>query len=82
MIKLVVTDLDGTLLNQEKKITEENRSSITRLREQGISLCLCTGRIYGSAAMISEELGNDFPIISCNGALIKDPFFYIIEYIP
>ena len=73
MIKLVVTDLDGTLLNQEKRVTEENRSSITRLREQGISLCLCTGRIYGSAAMISEELGNDFPIISCNGALIKDP---------
>ncbi len=70
---MVVTDLDGTLLNKEKNITKQNLYAIERLRAAGIYFCLCTGRIYGSAAMIADDIDNDFPIISCNGALIKNP---------
>lgn len=73
MIKLVVSDLDGTLLNDKKEVSTENINTIIKLKDKGINFCICTGRIYKSAYLIAEELGLDFPIISCNGAYVKNP---------
>lgn len=73
MIKLVVTDLDGTFLDEDKKISSQNKEAVERLKKNDVKFCICTGRIYASALMISEQVANFFPIISCNGAFIKDP---------
>lgn len=80
MIKLVVTDLDGTFLDHEKKISHKNANAVKKLRKEGITLCICTGRIYASAYLIAQELKLNSPIISCNGAFIKDPLQNLILY--
>ena len=38
--KLVVLDLDGTLTNSKKEITDRNRETLIRIQEQGVSLVL------------------------------------------
>lgn len=80
MIRLVVTDLDGTFLDHEKKISIQNLNAVQRLKEEGIKLCICTGRIYASAHLISQELKLTSPIVSCNGSFIKEPLQNTILY--
>lgn len=73
MIKMIVSDMDGTLLNSQKTISAENKKAIQFARQQGIYFVLATGRIYISAVKYAKELGLDTPIIACNGALVKNP---------
>lgn len=73
MIKLVACDLDGTLLNADHEISENNRQTIEKMKGKNIPFVIATGRIYPSAAEFSKALGLKTPIISCNGAVIKDP---------
>lgn len=44
MIKLVAIDLDGTLLTDDKQITDRNKEILTKAKEQGTKIVLCTGR--------------------------------------
>jgi len=73
MIKLVVSDMDGTLLNREGLISEANETAIQKARDMGIPFVLCTGRIYSAARPYAEHLGLKAPVIGCNGAIIKSP---------
>lgn len=73
MIKMVISDMDGTLLDSEKRISEENKRAIRLLEEKGTVFLLATGRIFASAASHAGELGLKAQIIACNGALIKNP---------
>jgi len=70
--KLVALDLDGTLLNDDHKISKSTSEYIKILRQKGIIFTIITGRMYCSARMIAEQLGieNDF-LICYNGALIR-----------
>lgn len=70
-IKLFVTDLDGTLLNKEHQISEENKKAIQEAVAKGVVVTIATGRMYVSALPYAQELGVDVPIITYNGALIK-----------
>lgn len=70
--KLVVLDMDGTLLNSYRKISEENKKAISRLQNSGIKVAIATGRIFTSAIFYARLLGIEAPIIACNGAIIKD----------
>lgn len=78
--KLVVTDMDGTLLNSEKKISGENLKAIKRLKEKGVKFAIATGRLDTMIKSYLKEIENDSPVICCNGALIrnilKDEFYY------
>ncbi|MGL5256845.1 MAG: Cof-type HAD-IIB family hydrolase [Proteocatella sp.] len=71
MIRLVVSDLDGTLLNDEHIVSKENKKAINELENKDIKFCIATGRLNASAKVIARELGGSYNIISCNGALIK-----------
>lgn len=71
-IKLVMTDLDDTLLGSDKEISEANMLAINNLVDNGVMLVPTTGRYYG---MIPEYLHNHNGvkyIVSSNGALITD----------
>lgn len=70
LIKLVITDLDGTLLNDEKHISEENIKALKEAMENGIHVSVATGRNFYSAKRYIEELGLDVPVIFQNGAFI------------
>lgn len=73
MIKLVVSDMDGTLLNSDGRISPENEKAIQEARQMGVPFVLCTGRIYSAVKPYADYLKLDAPVIGCNGAIIKNP---------
>ncbi len=70
--KLIVTDMDGTLLNEEHEISSFNKLALKKAADKGIEIAIATGRIYESAIKYARELGINTPMICCNGALIKE----------
>lgn len=72
MIRLIAFDLDGTLLNQEKKVDPVTKDALNRLAEQGVFLIPATGRTYGGCRGVLEGLQGIPYVITCNGAGIYD----------
>lgn len=75
MYKMIILDLDGTLLNDYKEISKENLDLIQRAyNEKGIISVIATGRPLEYVNEIFNLYGNCFAnyIIACNGAIIKD----------
>lgn len=74
--RMLVTDLDGTLLNREAKLSERNKAAVRRAVEKGIPIVLCSGRFPAEGlADFGRELGLDVPgnyYICGNGALLVD----------
>ncbi len=72
MIKMVATDIDGTILKWSFQFSSRVKKCITMLGENGIKVVLVTGRMHSSAVPVAEELGIHTPIVSYQGGLIKD----------
>lgn len=72
MHKLIVCDLDGTLLNAEHRLGDYSRSVLARLRELGIELMLASGRHFQDIRRLSDQLGGGGCLISSNGAAVHD----------
>ena len=70
-IRMIVTDLDGTLLNSRFRIPAENKAALQAAAAKGVFVTLATGRMYSSARPYALELGIDAPIITYNGAVVK-----------
>ena len=71
MIKLFVSDIDGTILESGKKISARNIQAVQKMVAAGITVTIATGRMYSAALPIAKELGVNVPIITYDGALIK-----------
>lgn len=71
MIKLVATDIDGTLLIPEGQFTDGVKQCVQKLCQKGIKVVLVTGRMNAAASLIAEDLGLDTPVVSYQGGLIK-----------
>jgi len=67
-MKLIASDLDGTLLNAEGEISPENKAAIEKAKEHGIEFIVATGRSYDAAKKPLEAAGISCPIIALNGA--------------
>jgi Cof subfamily protein (haloacid dehalogenase superfamily) len=67
-----VLDLDGTVLNAEKRISPAVAAAVAGVREAGLTVVLCTGRMVRSSAGYWRELGLNTPLIAYNGAMITD----------
>ena len=72
MIRLIATDLDGTLLNNEHKISDYNKKVISAVNEKGIKVILSTGRPTSAATKFLDDLNIETDMISFNGAMITD----------
>ena len=70
-IRMIVSDLDGTMLGPDFQIPAVNRTAVRRAAAAGVTVVLATGRMYCSALPYALALGLDTPIISYNGALVK-----------
>ena len=82
-IRLVALDLDGTILDEQKKIHEQTIAVIQKVRERGIRVTLATGRPLVSTIPFADQLGLDTPLITYNGALLSlYPQGDVIEKIP
>jgi Cof subfamily protein (haloacid dehalogenase superfamily) len=71
MIRLIALDIDGTLLDGDGRIPEQNREAIARAIDAGVEVALATGRRYDFARPIFESLPGPLTLILSNGAIIK-----------
>ncbi len=71
--RLAASDLDGTLLGPHKEIGEGNRAAVRRLQAAGARFVLASGRRHQNSLRFQRQLGLDGLLISCAGALVKDP---------
>lgn len=71
MKKLIVSDIDGTLLRSDKHVSNTTKDKITQLIGEGHLFAIATGRMHGAGKIITQELDYDGFLISCNGAVVK-----------
>lgn len=69
-IRMLVCDLDGTLLAGPRHITERTREAIASARDEGITVVLASARPPRSMRVYHRILGLDTPVIAGNGALL------------
>ncbi|WP_088103032.1 Cof-type HAD-IIB family hydrolase [Halalkalibacter urbisdiaboli] len=69
-MKLITTDMDGTLLNERSEVSPESIKAIRKAQELGIEVVIATGRSYKAASKPLIEAGLSCPIICLNGAQI------------
>lgn len=74
MIKMVIADMDGTLLNSELKISQRNLDAIELLRSKNIRFCVATGRPDQLMKEYVKPLKMEEPMIMYNGSVIGHPF--------
>jgi Cof subfamily protein (haloacid dehalogenase superfamily) len=72
MIRLVATDLDGTLLTPEETISTRTRTALERVQALGITVVLVTARPIHRARLIAKEAGVSGLAIVSNGAITVD----------
>ncbi len=72
-IKLVVLDLDGTLLNDKNKISETTIELVKKLKEKGVKFSIATARLLSSFLDHIKLLDIDIPIISMDGTYVANP---------
>ena len=70
-IRLLASDIDGTLLNPQFQISENDLTALRRAQAAGIEIVLVTGRRHQFALPIAMQLGFDFWLISSNGAVTR-----------
>lgn len=70
--RLIFTDIDGTLLNEERALTPRTSALVGRLTAQGVPVVLTTARPPRGIRPLYAELGLTGPVIVHNGALILD----------
>ena len=69
-IRLVAMDLDGTLLDSNKRISDENARVLRACEARGIKMVFSSGRSFESLRRMALEVGLSSPIISSNGARV------------
>ena len=70
--KLIAVDLDDSLLGSDLEISQENKRALFTAREKGVLITVATGRMLDSALPYIKELNIDIPVITYQGAYIKD----------
>ena len=73
MKTMVISDLDGTLLNSEVKLSEFTVNAVNSIIQRGVNFSYATARSLNSAMKLTDRLALRFPVITYNGACIKNP---------
>ena len=72
MIRMIVTDLDGTLLAGGNNIPKKNISALRRAMDLGAQVVLCSGRMIEATLPIAEAVEANAPMVLFNGAMVYD----------
>lgn len=70
--KWCVCDMDGTLLNSKDIISEENKTALKKLQQNGVEVIIASGRVDLMVKHYIKELDLKGHVISCNGGLIRN----------
>ena len=72
-VKMVIADVDGTLVTQEKVLTRRAAESVLRLHDAGIQFSITSGRPPRGMAMLIEPLKLAQPLAAFNGGVLIQP---------
>src|SRR5713101_9878875 len=78
-ISLVLADVDGTLVTEQKVLTERAQAAVQSLRQAGVCFAITSGRPPRGMAMLFDALKLATPIAGFNGGLFVKPDLSIIE---
>lgn len=70
--KLICMDMDGTLLNDKKEVSQRAIKAIKTAHDLGVKVVIATGRIFVSAEFYGDIIGVKAPIIASNGAYVRE----------
>jgi len=70
-IKIIISDLDGSLLNSEGELGSETKRIIKELKALGVQFSFASGRLHSALTHLAEELDLKIPLISLDGSIIK-----------
>ncbi len=79
---LLLADVDGTLVTEQKVLTARARAAVLALRARGIRFAITSGRPPRGMAMLIEPLRLDSPIAGFNGGVFVQPDMSVIETRP
>lgn len=72
-VRLLVADVDGTLVTQDKALTPRARDAVRRLRDASIEFAITSGRPPRGLSMLVEPLGLTTPVAAFNGGMFVEP---------
>src|SRR5580658_11188839 len=72
-IKLVIADVDGTLVTHDKILTQRAIQSVFKMRDAGIQFAITSGRPPKGMAMLVQPLKLNEPIAAFNGGVVIQP---------
>jgi len=76
---LVISDVDGTLVTKDKRLTERTVAAVRRLHERGIGFSICSSRPPFGLRMMIEPLGLKLPFGGYNAGAIVEPDLTVVE---
>jgi len=78
-IALVISDVDGTLVTSQKRVTARTRAAVAALHARGIRFTVVSSRPPFGLRMLVESLGITVPVASFNGGAIASPALQILN---
>lgn len=72
MKRLIVSDLDGTLLNENGIVSKETADAVKEVVKRGNVFAIATGRIYSQTQGVREAIGNEILCICGNGSVVYE----------
>jgi hydroxymethylpyrimidine pyrophosphatase-like HAD family hydrolase len=71
-VRLVATDLDGTLLRPDGSVSPRTRAVVAAVQERGVRVVLVTGRPVRTARLIADQVAAHDLLVCSNGAIVYD----------
>lgn len=81
-VRLIVSDLDGTLLNSAHEVSPRTEAAIRAAQAQGVAFTVATGKTFPSTTALIEQFDIRLPVICGNGTSIHDPAGHVIHEDP
>jgi Cof subfamily protein (haloacid dehalogenase superfamily) len=78
-VRLLLADVDGTLVTMDKSLTDRTVEAVHRLHDAGVAFAVTSGRPPRGMSMLVEPLALQTPLASFNGGLIVDPDMSVVE---
>src|SRR5256885_15551272 len=78
-IKLLLADVDGTLVTREKVLTKRAQEAVRQMRASGVAFAITSGRPPRGMQMLIEPLALTTPIAAFNGGIFVRPDLSVLE---
>ena len=79
MIRLLLSDVDGTLVRSDKSLSQQSIEAVQRLHAEGIHFAVTSGRPPRGMEMLTEPLSLTTPLAAFNGGLLVEPDMEVLE---